>query len=449
MDSPAGNMLGILVFSARLSGEIFLAISNNSTDKNGLKFLFRALRHRNYRLFFGGQGVSLIGTWMQTVAMSWMVYRITGSALILGYVELFGGIPAFFLTPFVGVLADRWNRHRMVIVIQTLAMLQAFVVAYLALSGNIQVWQIILLSVVMGVINSFDIPVRQSFIMDMLESREDIGNAIALNSSMFNLSRLIGPSIAGILIAAVGEGVCFLINGISYLAVIVALLMMRIKPIENIATPKFIWHEIKEGFSYTFGFLPSRAILLLLILMSLVGMPYAVLMPVMAKDVLLGGSYTYGFLTAAVGIGALIGAYYLASRKSVQGLEKVIPVAGIIFSLGVMLFSFSRIYNLSLFILIFCGFGLMVQMASSNTVLQTITDDDKRGRVMSYFALAFRGTAPFAGLLAGAMADKVGAPLTIRLGGLCCLFGAVFFLKRTGQIERMIQPIYRRKGITN
>jgi len=422
-----------------------LSTANSFQEPTGIKFIFRALKYRNYRLFFGGQGISLIGTWMQQAAMGWLVYRITGSAFLLGAVEFFSTIPVFFLTPFVGVLADRWNRHRMVIVIQSLAMLHAFILAFLTLSGGIEVWQIISLSLFLGFINTFDTPVRQSFVMDMIERREDIGNAIALNSSMFNLARLIGPSLAGLVIATTGEGVCFLLNGVSFIAVIIALFAMRLRPIPRENARTYMFQDIKEGFSYTFGFAPIRDILLLLSLVSMIGMPYAVLMPIFAKDIFHGGPHTLGFLMGGVAVGALIGAFFLASRKNVRGLERTIPIASAIFAFGLITFSFSRIFPLSLFLLTFCGFGLMVQMASSNTVLQSIADDDKRGRVMSYFTFAFRGTAPFGSLLAGTLASKMGAPWTLFIGGGCCLIGASLFMHKLPRLQRVIQPIYDKK----
>lgn len=422
-----------------------MSTANSFQEPTGIKFIFRTLKYRNYRLFFGGQGISLIGTWMQQTAMGWLVYRITGSAFLLGAVEFFSTIPVFFLTPFVGVLADRWNRHRMVIVIQSLAMLQAFILAFLTLWGTIEVWHIISMSLFLGFINSFDTPVRQSFVMDIIERREDIGNAIALNSSMFNLARLIGPSLAGLVIATTGEGVCFLLNGVSFIAVIIALFAMRLRPIPRENARTYMFQDIKEGFSYTFGFAPIRDILLLLCLVSMIGMPYAVLMPIFAKDIFHGGPHTLGFLMGGVGVGALSGAFFLASRKSVRGLERTIPIASAIFAFGLITFAFSRIFPLSLFLLTFCGFGLMVQMASSNTVLQSIADDDKRGRVMSYFTLAFRGTAPFGSLLAGTLASKMGAPWTLFIGGGCCLIGASLFMHKLPKLQRVIQPIYDKK----
>jgi MFS family permease len=412
-----------------------------------LGFTFRALSYRNYRLFFIGQGVSLIGTWMQRTAMGWLVYRLTGSALLLGAVEFFNTIPFLFVTPFAGVFADRWNRHRMVILLQTLSMLQAFILALLVLLDAIQIWHIFTLSLFLGVINSLDMPIRQAFVIDMLDKKEDIGNAIALNSSLFNSARIIGPSIAGIAIAVVGEGWCFFLNAVSFLAVIFALFAMRIGGMKKEVPQHHVFREIADGFSYTFRSYPIRSVLLLISLISLVGLPYHVLMPVMAKDVLQGDSRTLGFLLTFIGIGALIGAYFLASRRELRGLEKKIAMASFIFSIGLMVFSLSRNMILSGIILVFCGFGLMVQMASSNTLLQTITDEDKRGRVLSYYILSFQGASAFGVFIAGALAEKIGAPHTMLLGGACCVIGVLFFTRKLPVLHKMIYDIYLKKGL--
>ncbi len=413
----------------------------------GLRLVFRTLQYRNYRLFFSGQGISLIGTWMQRIAMSWLVYRLTNSAFLLGVVGFAGQIPTFLLAPFSGVWTDRWNRHRILVVTQILAMIQALILAILVLTGSIAVWHIIFLSMVLGSVNAFDIPARQAFIVDMVEKREDLGNAIALNSSMFNSARLIGPSIAGILIAAVGEGICFLLNGISYLAVIAALLAMKITPRKPQTKKTHVLQGLKEGFSYAFRFPPIRSILLLLALISLMGMPYAVLMPIFAKEILHGGPHTLGFLMAASGIGALTGAMYLASRRSVLGLGKTIPLAASIFGVGLIVFSLSRASWLSYSLMLVTGLGMMVHMASSNTVLQTIVEDDKRGRVMSFYAMAFMGTAPFGSLLAGGLASSIGAPHTLMIGGAFCILGSLMFASKLSSLREMVRPIYAKIGI--
>jgi MFS family permease len=420
---------------------------STAADTSGLRLIVRALRHRNYRLFFAGQGISLIGTWMQRIAMGWLVYRLTHSPFLLGIVGFAGLIPTFILTPFAGVLTDRWSRHRILVVTQSLAMVQALVLAGLVLTGAIAIWQIIGLSIFLGIVNALDMPSRQAFVVEMVESRDDLPNAIALNSSIFNAARLIGPSLAGVLIAALGEGVCFLLNGLSYIAVVAALLAMRIRPGDGAPDAGPMWGKLKEGFAYAFGSAPIRSILLLLSLVSLVGMPYTVLMPVIAKEVLHGGSRTYGFLMAAAGVGALAGAGYLASRRSVRGLVRTIALAGSVFGAGLICFSFSRILWLSLGLMVLTGFGMMVQMASSNTVIQTIVDDDKRGRVMSFYAMTFAGMAPFGSLLAGWMAQRIGAPLTLAIGGACCIAGGVAFASRLPMLRRIVRPIYVSKGI--
>jgi len=413
----------------------------------GLKTIFRSLQYRNYRLFFGGQSISLIGTWIQRLATPWLVYQLTGSAFLLGVVGFAGQIPTFILAPFTGVLTDRWNRYYILIGTQIAAMIQAFLLAGLYLSGHIQVWHIIALSIFLGCVNAFDVPARQSFVVEMIEKKEDLANAIALNSSMVNGARLFGPSIAGLLIVFAGEGICFLINGLSYLFVIASLLFMKVTPRIIINKNTAVLKEMKDGFSYAFGFAPIKYIILLLALVSLTGMPYTVLMPVFAKEILHGSSHTFGFLMGATGLGALAGAFYLASKKSVLGLGKLIPLAAGLFGLGLITFSLSRFFLLSMVLLVFTGFGMMLQMASSNTILQTIVDDDKRGRVMSLYTMAFMGTAPFGSLLAGGLADIIGAPNTILLGGLASIIGAIIFARKLPELKKMIRPIYIKLGI--
>jgi len=418
------------------------------SDKlNGVTRTFRALRHRNYRLFFLGQGISLVGTWMQLIALNWLVYRLSNSVFLLGVVGFASRIPTFLLAPFAGVLADRWNRHRLLILIQSLAMAQAFVLSFLVLSGTITVWLIIVLGLFLGCVNSFDIPVRQTFVLDMLENKEDLGNAIALNSSLVNGARLLGPSVAGILIATMGEGMCFFINGLSYIAVIAALFAMRIVPRQLAKDQPNLVQNLKEGFSYTFGFTPIRDILLLLALVSLMGMPYVTLMPVFARDILHGDSHTFGFLMGATGIGALIGAMYLAARKTVAGLGPVIAIAAGVFGTGLVAFSFSRLPWLSLILMVLTGFGMMVQMAASNTFLQTVADDEKRGRVMSFYTVAFMGMTPFGSLLSGWLASWLGVQNTVFLSGMFCAIGGLIFAVRLPGLHEKVRPIYEEKGI--
>jgi MFS family permease len=418
-----------------------------SNEPTGIKNIFRSLRYRNYRLFFGGQSVSLIGTWIQRIAMPWLVYHLTNSAFLLGVVGFAGQIPTFFLSPFAGVLTDRWNRYYIIIITQIVAMIQALILAFLFFLGVIKVWQIILLSVFLGCVNAFDIPARQSFVVEMVGKKEDLGNAIALNSSMVNGARLLGPSIAGILIASAGEGICFLLNGLSYIVVIVSLLMMKIVPRETKNQNTHVFKELKEGFSYTFGFAPIKSVIVLLGLVSLMGMPYTVLMPVFAKDILHGSSHTFGFLMGASGLGALIGAIYLASRKSVLGLERIIPLSAGIFGFGLIAFSLSRIFLVSLALMVIMGLGMMLEMASSNTILQTIVDDNKRGRVMSFYTMAFMGTAPFGSLLAGGLANSIGTPNTLIICGISCILGAIIFASKLSELKQMVHPIYERSGI--
>ena len=418
-----------------------------SNDPTGMARIFRALRYRNYRLFFIGQGISLIGTWMQQVAMSWLVYSLTNSAFLLGVVAFSGLISTFLLTPFAGVLVDRWDRHRILVITQTLAMLQALTLAAVVLTGTAAVWNLVLLSIALGLINAFDMPTRQSFVLDMVTNREDLGNAIALNSSLFNGARLIGPSIAGVLVATVGEGLCFLINGISFIAVIACLLAMKITPAPPRGKQEDFFRGMKDGADYAFGFPPIKYIILLLAFSSLVAMPYPVLMPVFAREVLQGGANTLGFLMAAAGVGALAGAIYLASRKNVFGLDKIITVSALSFGVGLIAFSLSRVMVLSMLFMALTGFGMVVQLAASNTILQTIADDDKRGRVMSLFVMSFMGLAPFGSLLFGGLANIIGAPYTLLIGGCCILAGALVFARKFSSVKGMVHRAYVRKGL--
>ncbi len=409
--------------------------------------VFRSLRHRNYRLFFSGQSISLIGTWMQRIALPWVVYRMTGSEVLLGVVGFAGTIPSFLLAPFAGVLIDRWSRYRVLLITQIISMIQAGVLAWLSLTGGLDIWHIIVLSVILGCINSFDMPARHSFVIDMVNGKEDIGNAVALNSMMFNGARLIGPSVAGIVLAAVGEGACFLINALSYFFVIGSLMAMRVPVIKEKKKQTPMLREMKEGLAYTFGFAPIKHIIFLLGLVSLMGASYQVLMPVYAKDVLQGDSHTYGFLMGGAGAGALIGAIYLASKDTVLRLGRLIPAATALLSLGLISLSLSSSFFVSMFLIFFTGLGMMTQTAASNTILQTIADDDKRGRVMSFYTMALMGTAPFGSLLAGWMAKVLGTPWTIFIGGAVCLIGALVFYRRLPELKRLVRPVYVRMGI--
>lgn len=420
------------------------ATANNSNPRVSL---LRALNSRNYRLFFAGQGLSLIGTWMQQVAMSWLVYRLTDSAFLLGAVGFASQFPTFILAPVAGVIADWFPRRTLLLLTQSLAMVQALVLTLLVMGNLVNIWHIMVLSVVLGVVNAFDIPVRQSFVVDLVERREDLSNAIALNSSMVNAARLVGPSVAGLLIGTIGEGACFLVNTLSYLAVIAALAFIRVQSVPHHRQKRALHHELIEGAAYAFGFAPIRSILLLLALISFMGMPYAVLMPVFARDILHGGSHTYGFLMAAAGIGAMGSTIYLASKKTVLGLGKLICVAAATFGLSIAAFAFSTSLPLSLVMIAFAGFGAMAQVASSNTILQTIVDDTMRGRVMSFFTMAFMGMTPFGSLAAGSVAHQIGARYTLVIGGACCFAGALLFARHLPRLRKMVRPIYVQKGI--
>lgn len=408
--------------------------------------IFRSLRSRNYRLYFCGQGLSLIGTWIQRIALPWLVYRLTNSPLLLGVVSFAGQIPTFLLAPFAGVIVDRFNRHRILLITQTIAMLQALALALLYASGIITVWHIVFLNILLSIVNSFDMPARQSFVIEMVERKEDLGNAIALNSSLVNTSRLIGPSLAGVLISSTNEGVCFLINAISFLFVILSLLLMKIPPREMEASTEGTLKGLREGLRYILGFSPIRAILSLLALTSLMGMSYTVLLPVVAEQMLGGGPNTFGFLMGAAGVGALLGVLYLASRESPVGLEKIIPFASILLGSGVALLSFSHLFSLSLILMVVVGLGMVTQIASSNTVLQTIVEDDKRGRVMSFYGMAFMGITPFGSLLAGTLANYLGVTNALVISGAVCILSGLVFVLYLPRILEEIYPIYEKMG---
>lgn len=414
---------------------------------SGPAWMLRALRNRNYRLFFGGQGVSLIGTWMQSIALNWLVYRLTGSALLLGAVAFAGQIPVLLLAPLAGVLADRWDLRRLLVLTQSLALFQAAVLALLTLTNLVAVWQIMVLSAFIGVVNAFDMPARQAFVVEMVERTEDLGNAIALNSFLMNGARLIGPSLAGLLIAAVGEGVCFLINALSYVAVIVSLLIMVVPARAAKHQGASLVRGLRDGFSYAFGFAPIRTVLLLLAVSSLMGMSYSTIMPLFAAEILGGGPRTLGFLLGATGLGAVVGALYLASRATVIGLGRIISFGAGLFGLGLIAVAASATLWVTLPLMFFVGLGLMLQIASSNTLIQTIVDDDKRGRVMSIYAMAFLGMTPFGSLMAGSLAHVLGASSTLMIGGVCCTLGAGLFALRLPALRPLVRPIYIRKGI--
>jgi MFS family permease len=410
--------------------------------------MFRALKHKNYRLFVGGQSLSLIGTWIQQVAMTWLVYRITGSAFMLGIVGFSGQIPMFIITPLAGVFADKWDRHKMLLYTQTLALFQALILSLLVFTEVVHIWQLIVLSVLLGTINAFDMPIRQAFVSDMIEEKkEDLGNAIALNSSMVNAARLVGPSIAGILIATVGEGWCFLINSVSYVAVVVSLLRMDIKFTSGKEKELKIFSELKEGFSYTFGFPPIMYLILLLAVVSLMSNSLTLLAPVFAKEYLNGNASTFGFLMAGYGSGALVGAVYLLNKRTILGLGKLIAFAVILLSLSMAVMAFSRIFILSLLMMLTAGTGMMLHIASVNTLLQTISEENKRGRVMSFYAMAFRGMSPFGSLIGGSLGGLIGAPLTVLIGSFACFGSVLFYISKLPVVRSLVKPIYENLGI--
>lgn len=406
-----------------------------------------ALRHRNFRLFFLGQSVSLVGTWMQQVALIWLVYRLSDSAFLLGLVGFCSQIPSFCLAPVAGVYTDRWNLRRTILVTQILAMCQAALLAALTLTGTVAVWHVLACSVCLGFVTAFDIPARQAFLIQMVEGRANLPSAIGLNSAMFNGARLVGPAVAGFLIALMGEGICFLLNASSYVAVLASLLAMRLPPQAAARPRRRVLQELSEGFRYAFGFPPIREILLLLAVVNMAAMPLMVLMPIFAASVLGGGSDTLGLLTAAMGLGALLGALRVAHRKSVLGLGRQIAWSGGLFGLSLIAFSLSQLLWLSLLLLVVAGFVLMLETASSNTILQTIVDDDKRGRLMSFYAMAFLGAAPLGSLAAGSLAAHLGVARAVQIAGMMCILGAAVFAWRLSALRELVRPIYQRIGI--
>ena len=409
--------------------------------------LGRALVHRNYRLFLLGQGVSLIGTWMQQVALSWLLYRLTGSPALLGMISFASQIPSLILSPLAGVAADRWNRHRALFVTQGLAMIQSILVVVVVYSGGDLVWKLVGLGFMLGIINAFDMPLRQSFLIEMVPDRQHLSNAIALNSSIVNGARLIGPSLAGLLIAAWGESVCFLLNAVSYVAVLAALGGMRDLPTRVPVKQGSALERLKEGFAYAYGFAPLRVLLMLLAVISFMAMSTGVLIPVFAKDLLRGDAHTQGFLMGSSGVGALAAALYLASRKSVLGLGRAIFLAAIFYGVSQIAFSYSTQLTYSLPIMIVSGFCMMLLMASTNTLIQTITEEDKRGRVMSLYAMAFTGVAPLGSLFGGTLAGQIGAPATVRLCGAICIAAGVAFGFQLPRLRKLVRPIYEAAGI--
>ncbi|MGA2745759.1 MAG: MFS transporter [Candidatus Sulfotelmatobacter sp.] len=424
--------------------------SSSSTPETSLASIshaWRALRHRNFKLFFFGQSISVIGTWMTRVATSWLVYRMTHSALLLGIVSFAGQIVSFLLGPFAGVWVERLNRRKLLVWTQAAGAVQSLALAALTLSHVINLWEIIALSAMQGVINAFDMPGRQSFLVQMVEERSDLSNAIAINSSMANGARLIGPAIAGLVIGAFGEGWCFLIDGVSYFAVVASLLLMRMKPLDVRRKTTSMFEQMREGWNYVRKFRPIRTILLLFAILSLMGYSYAVLLPIFAGQVLHGGAYTLGGLTAASGIGALASGLSLAVRKSVVGLTRMLQIAAAMLGSALILFGLSHILWLSLVLMVFVGFGLMQAAAVSNTIIQSLVPEDKRARVMGYYTMAFFGAAPFGSLLAGALAHRIGAPHTAIITGAFCVAGSLWFTLELPKVRAVMRPIYQDMGL--
>jgi MFS family permease len=426
------------------------AISAGAQDASllaAISHAWRALQHRNFKLFFFGQSISVIGTWMTRLATSWLVYRLTHSALLLGVVSFAGYIASFVLGPFAGVWVERLNRRKLLVWTQAAAAVQSLALAALSLAHVITLWEIIALTVLQGLINAFDMPARQSFLVQMVEDRNDLSNAIAINSSMANGARLIGPALAGLVIAALGEGWCFLIDGFSYFAVIVSLLLMRIKPLNIRRSATSMLEQMREGWDYIRTFRPIRTILLLFALISLMGYSYAVLLPVFAGQVLNGGSATLGWLTGASGIGALVSGLSLAVRKSVVGLGRMLQIATAILGGALILFGLSHTLWLSLLLMAFVGFGMIQGASVSNTMIQSLVPEDKRARVMSYYSTAFFGAAPFGSLLAGALGHRIGAPHTVIVTGAFCVAGSLWFTLELPKVRAVMRPIYQEMGL--
>ncbi len=421
--------------SRDMGGHAKASADPQSSRSKGIPFLLRALRHRNYQLFFAGQFISLTGTWMQGAAQSWLVYRLTGSARLLGFVAFSSQIPVLLLSLIGGSTADRHNRRCIVIGTQIAAMVLAFTLAALTLTGRVQVWHVFALAGLLGVVNAFDIPTRQAFVMDMV-GREDLINAIALNSLMINGARMVGPAVAGVLVASIGEGWCFLANGVSFLAVIAGLLMMTGIAQTHASRTGSALGSIIEGFRYIQRTRPVRALLLLVGLVSLLGVPYAVLMPIFADQILHGGSRGYGILMGASGFGALMGALVLAAKKNIQGLGHWMAFAATGFGVSLILFSCSRSFWLSATLLLPAGFCMMIGLASANTLIQSLVPDHLRGRVMSVYSMMFLGMVPFGSLLAGTLADHLSAPATVAIGGTACITAALIFGLRLPALHR-------------
>ncbi len=410
---------------------------------------WRALRHRNFRLFLTGQGISLMGTWMTRLALSWLTYRLTGSALLLGLVGFSGQIGTALLCPFAGVWVDRLDRRKLLVATQVASALQSLALAFLTLRGIITVREILALAAVQGLIDAFDMPARQTFMIQMVgRDRDDLSNAIALNSSNVNLARLLGPALAGLVIARLGEGYCFLVDGLSYLAVIASLLMMRnIRQPTSVRPKQPLGAQMREGWTYVSTFQPIRTILLLFAVSSIMGMPFITLLPIFASRVFHGGPHTLALLTTACGLGSLVSALALAMRKSVRGLTSSLLHAAILFGASLVLFGLSRHLWLSLVCMLLAGYGMMQGLAGSNTVIQTIVPEGRRGRVMGFYTLAFVGMMPFGSLLSGYLAQHLGAPHALLLCGAGVLLGALWYATELPRLRRDLRPVYTDLGL--
>ena len=389
----------------------------------------RAFRHRNFRLFYTGQAISLIGTWIQQIALSWLVYRTTGSGFLLGLVTFCSQIPMLVFLPLAGLLSDRHDRRKVMIAAYILAAVQATTLGALTLLGEIRVWQILLLGFLYGVIMAFETPARQSLVSQMVTSRDDLPNAIALNSVLMNSGRLIGPSIAGMLLVFISEGWCFLINALSFAAIIASVSMMRLRPRNAPAIRGSLLQDLGAGARYSWHTRPIRLFLALVALISLTASPYTVLMPMFARDVFGGDAHTLGFLVGSAGLGAVIGTAFLATRPNVFGLGRLVPFTSAAAGSALVLVGLSQTYWLALAFMAVLGFGIIVTAASVNMMLQTLVDDDKRGRIIGFYAMAFLGMAPVGGLIAGSLAGQLGAPVTAMVEGTCCLLGTLVLLR--------------------
>jgi len=407
---------------------------------------FRALRHRNFQLFFGGQIISLVGTWMQTVAQAWLIYRLTGSGALLGLLGFVGQIPILLLSPLAGLVADRWPRQRVVIATQTASMLLAFILAALTMTGHILVWEIIGLATLLGIVNAFDVPARQSFLIEMV-GRDDLLNAIALNSSMFNGARVAGPAIAAAVVAVVGEGWCFLLNGVSYLAVIAGLFLMRIEKTKTVHDGAAPLEKLREGLRFARHTKPIRALLTLAATVSFMALSYSVLMPIFADRILHGGVNAYGQLMGAVGVGAMFGALVLAMRQQLRGLGNVVAYSATGLGASLVLFSVSHWFWVSFTILMVSGFTMMMQFTATNTLIQAMVPDQLRGRVMALYSMMFLGMSPIGSLLAGLLADRIGAPVTVAIGGLASCLGGLAFARKWPSMRGPARELVAAQGM--